>query len=286
LAGEVRLDGVAAAGGINVTLTSSSSSVSVPVSLTIPAGASSAAFSARVAANAAEGNVILSATRTGAGNPFVSQTRRIRNVQVKYFGFGAAGALQQPLFVWQQNQVHVELDGVPISDVTLNLSSSNASIQVPTNITIPAGQTSGNFIATVSPAQSAGTVTLAAVRSGAAGNRTAQALFQIVPAGSLHLANTTLFFYFSDTASTQATITLAAPAPPGGVRVNITADHAAYEGLSMPASVVVPAGQTSAAFTITLNNFSSGARTFSSVTISAASTDGFSASANLGISWN
>jgi hypothetical protein len=301
LAGEVRLDGVAAAGGINVTLTSSSSSVSVPVSLTIPAGASSAAFSARVAANAAEGNVILSATRTGAGNPFVSQTRRIRNVQVKYFGFGAAGALQQqPLFVWQQNQVHVELDGVPISDVTLNLSSSNASIQVPTNITIPAGQTGGNFIATVSPAQSAGTVTLTAVRSGAAGNRTAQGLFQIVPAGSLHLADTSLDFVRQSSdyqradvqyskLSTQATIVLAAPAPPGGVRMNITADHAADEGLSMPASVVVPAGQTSAAFTVTLSDWRPSSRpsgTYSSVTIRAASTDGYSASANLGISWH
>jgi hypothetical protein len=146
--GLVALDGPAQAKGVNVTLTSSSANVTVPPSVSIPRGSSSVAFTVRVAPGASEDNAVISGTRTGPGNPAITQTVAIRPVQVARVGSGSdlsvnGGGFPDRLTIGQVNSMRLTLDGIAKSDVTVSLNSSKpALVAVPASATIPAGQTS------------------------------------------------------------------------------------------------------------------------------------------------
>jgi len=127
----------------------------------------------------------------------------------------------------------------------VNLSSNNASVlAVPATVVIAAGQSTGSL--TVIPGQvtSATTVTVTATYGGVA--QTA-ALTVNPPSLSAIVILNSDSFPLGGTPST-GTVGLTAPAPPGGLSVALSSSNTS--AATVPASVIVPGGQTTATFVI------------------------------------
>lgn len=143
----------------------------------------------------------------------------------------------------------------PVATLTLNepappggavvkLASSNTAIAaVPASITLAAGTTSKNFTITTKAVAETSAVDIIATYGGS----TRSATLTVLPPAlsSLVLGQAILN---SPCQSTTGKITLNAVAPAGGVLVALTSSNAAA---SVPSSVTVPAGTTSATFTVT-----------------------------------
>ncbi len=130
---------------------------------------------------------------------------------------------------------------------TVQLSSSNPSVaSVPSSVTVPQGQTSANFTVSTTQVSSQTQVTITA----SAGGVTRQATLTVnPPSGSVTLQSLTI----SPTSvwggsSATGTVTLSGPAPSGGAVVQLRSSNSS--AAIVPSSVTVPAGQTSARFTI------------------------------------
>ncbi len=127
-----------------------------------------------------------------------------------------------------------------------------ASVSVPASITIAAGSTSGTF--TITPKQFSNVFGCDIYASDS--NSGKQATLTVVGDSLSSLAVSPTTIGGSQTAT--GTITLVSAAPPGGWLVKISDEYP--NSISVQASVTVPAGATTATFTITtkpfLNNFS------------------------------
>jgi len=150
---------------------------------------------------------------------------------------------------------------------TVSLSSSNAGVAtVPASVNVAAGATSASFTVT---GVAAGTATIAASISGSQASTTitvtatpAQVLGLTLSAPSVVGGN-----------PVTGTIILSSPAPAGGTVVSLSSS----DPVTVPANVTVPAGQTTASFTI---NTRAVGGTFSNVLITA-SAGALSANATL-----
>jgi hypothetical protein len=232
--GTVTLSGPAPAGGAQVTLSSSNTTVArAPSSVTVAAGAPSATFPVSTSAVAASTPVIISAsyggvtlTATLTVNPApvapsitaqpVSQT--VTAGQTATFSVIASGTV--PLgYQWQRN-------GGAIGNATSP------------SYTTPATSTSDNGAQfTVVVTNSVGSVTSNA------------ATLTVTPpplptVSSLTLNPTSVV---GGLQSSTGTVTLSGPAPAGGAQVVLSSDNGAA---SVPSSVTVPAGATSATLTV------------------------------------
>jgi hypothetical protein len=115
------------------------------------------------------------------------------------------------------------------------------------NVTVPAGATSANFSISTSPVSSQFNLNISAHLDGSPGK---SALLLIVPnsdptVASLSLNPTTVVGGSPST----GTVTLSAAAPSGGTVVSLVSSDTSVA--TVPASVTVPAGATSANFTVT-----------------------------------
>jgi thermitase len=134
----------------------------------------------------------------------------------------------------------------PSGGFVVNLSSSNTSVAtVPSSVTVPAGATSANFTVATNPVSSVRSVTITA----AAGGITRTATLTVnPPASNVTLQSLTISptsVWGGSTAT--GTVTLSGPAPAGGVVVQL---RSSSSRASVPSTVTVPAGATSARFTI------------------------------------
>ena len=128
----------------------------------------------------------------------------------------------------------------PAGGVVVALSRDNTAATVPTSVTVAAGQTSASFTVTTSSVTATTVVRVSATFNGVTLN-----------------ADMTLFTLLSQVSfpgnvpggnATVGTVTLGAAAPSGG---SVVALSSANPGLvAVPASVTVPAGQTSASFAV------------------------------------
>lgn len=148
------------------------------------------------------------------------------------------------------SQSSVQAGGVVRGTVTLNraagadgatvqLSSSNPSLAwCAASITIPAGQTKGTFTIATS-ASGAGSAIITASAGGVSRSATLQVVspFRVQ---SVQLAPSALMVGQAST----LTVHLTRPAPDSGVQVQLSSDNPAVA--SVPASLTIPAGQTSA----------------------------------------
>jgi len=143
----------------------------------------------------------------------------------------------------------VTLSGpAPSGGAQVMLSSSNtAAARVPSSVTVAAGATSATFSVGTSAVAASTTVTI----SGAYGGATRSVSLTVTPAppppptvSSLTLNPANVFGGQSST----GTVTLTGPAPAGGAQVFLSSNNGAA---SVPSSVIVPAGATSATFTVT-----------------------------------
>ena len=227
-----------ATGDAIVTLRSTNPAVGLSPLVAVPVGSSSATFSILVHnvpatttldVIAAYDDAVLRAPLTINGTPAALASLTL-NVSTLTGGQGGVG--------------FVNLTApAPAGHVLVDLSTSNPSITLPPNVTVSEGTTSGLFSFGALPVDVVTPVTISATY----GASRASAGVTINPSvnvwvTSLALSPSTVT---AGTSST-GTVTLNAPAPSGGATVQISPMSPA----TAPATVTVPAGSTTATFTV------------------------------------
>jgi hypothetical protein len=143
----------------------------------------------------------------------------------------------------------VSLSGpAPAGGVQVLLSSNNTiAARTPASVTVAAGATSATFTVSTSAVAATTTVTV----SGAYGGVTRSASLTVQPAAPPAPTLTSLTLspasVIGGTQASRATVTLSAPAPSGGVQVALSSSNGAA---SVPSTVFIPAGASSASFTV------------------------------------
>ena len=123
----------------------------------------------------------------------------------------------------------------------VNLSSSNTNVVVPTNVTVPDGQSSATFAITT---KSVSTDTVVTITAGTSPSTvSAKLTLTRIRMNTIALSPSSV----GGGASSQATVTLNGPAPAGGATVVLQSNKSF---VTVPATVNVAAGQTSATFTV------------------------------------
>ena len=148
----------------------------------------------------------------------------------------------------------------PAGGAAVSLSSASGAVVVPGSVTVAQGASSASFGITTSAVGTQSLTTLSASYLGV----TKTATFTVNPAPAATLAALAL----SPTSvkggtAASGTVTLSAPAPSGGVLVTLTSSRPSL--VSVPASILVAGGATSAKFTAT----TAATRKNATVTISA-----------------
>jgi hypothetical protein len=246
-AGTVTLSGPAPAGGALVTLSSSNTTVAqAPASVTVAAGATSATFTVTTSAVSASTVVTITAayagatrsaslTVTPAAPPAPALTSLTLNPTSVTGGNSSTGT--------------VTLSGpAPAGGALVALSSSNALVaHVPASVTVAAGATSATFTVSTSPVVASTAVTISGSYGGA--GRSASLTVNPAPAPVPTLTSLTLSpaSVIGGLQSSTGTVSLSAPAPAGGVIVLLSSSNGAA---SVPGSVLIPAGASSASFTV------------------------------------
>jgi hypothetical protein len=152
----------------------------------------------------------------------------------------------------------------PSGGALVALSSSNTNVaSAPPSVNVPAGATSASFNVTTRSVTASTSVTISASYNGVARS----ALLNVQPVATPQpVTLSTLSLNPSAVTgggSTQGTVVLSGPAPSGGASVALASGNANVA--PVPASVNIPAGATSAAFTVTTRSVTSS----TGVTISA-----------------
>jgi hypothetical protein len=136
----------------------------------------------------------------------------------------------------------------PTGGAQIALSSSNTSVaRVPASVSVAAGATSATFTASTSVVTASTAVTLSAAYGVV--TRSASLTVQPVPAPAPTLSSLTLSpsSVVGGEQSSRGTVTLSAPAPAGGALITLSSSSGAA---SVPSSIFIPAGASSASFTV------------------------------------
>jgi hypothetical protein len=142
-------------------------------------------------------------------------------------------------------------NAAPSGGAQVALSSSNAAAaSVPASVNVPAGATSASFTVSTASVTASTSATISASYGGV--SRTALLTVQAAPPppGPVTLSSLTLTpTSVTGGASSQGRVTLSGAAPSGGAQVTLSSGNTA--AATVPASVTVAAGATSATFTVT-----------------------------------
>ena len=222
----------ATAGGITVDLVSSVPTVgSVPTTLTFPAGQTSAVFTLTATDT---GNTVITASKSG----FVSSQAQVSVVPPPTLTLTPG---QLNLGVERSASVTIT-SSVPAGDSGLNVvlsSSDNGIATVPASLVIPKGSNSAAFTLTT---KALGTASITATANEFTIGST---LVKVRPV-SINLPTGALV---APGLNRSVPVMLSDPAPAGGLEVTLTSANSATA--TVPASITVPEGQTSANFTLT-----------------------------------
>jgi hypothetical protein len=226
--GTITLAEPAPAGGARVNLMTTSPNMTVPAVVTVPAGATSATFTATTIPVATDGFVDVMATSEVSGTfrtSFEIRTPRVGSLATSATELAPGGTVNLTFTL----QAVAGPGGVPVT-----LTSTNpAGVTIPTSMVVPPGQSrlvvpvqfsnslpSGPISLTAGPSYREKTVTINVVKR-----------------------NLTYLFAFPPTLwtseSSKGRVELDGPAPAGGQIVKLTSDSSE---LSVPATVTVPAG--------------------------------------------
>lgn len=150
----------------------------------------------------------------------------------------------------------VQLTVAPSANLTVNLTSSNpALLQVPASVTVPAGQTSATFNLTVTnDGLLNGARSVTVTPSGPSGYVLIAGSAEVSDdeTGILALSVPSSATEGAGIVSGQATVSLANG--PAGADVTVRLSSNRTDKLNVPASVIIPAGQSTASFDLTLLN--------------------------------
>lgn len=237
--GTVTLNSPAPSGGAVVNLSSSNVAVTVPASVTVPAGALIQVFNVNSLPVATTTSVTLTATRNGVS----------KSVNLSVIASAIASVAVSPTAATGGEVVTgtVSLTGpAPTGGRTISLSSNALSrATVPSSVVVPAGATSAGFTITTFPQTADGNATIIAGLNGA--NRTATlTVLRPVLLSIMIMPNS---IKGGQSVSAIATLTGRPKEGTTGVTVTLTSSNPTVA--SVPASIRIPAGATSAGFTIT-----------------------------------
>jgi hypothetical protein len=227
---------VAPPGGLLLSLGSNNVNAQVPPTVTIPAGLNSTTFT--ITTNRVATDVIAVIT---AGNSSGSSVSRNLTVQAPSLS-SVTVAPTNPVGGSNSTGTVTISSPAPVGGLVINLSSSNGAASVPSTVTVASGATTATFTVTTNPVSAATPVTITATRGSQ--TRTASITVQVAGIASLVFNPSTVK---GGNAST-GTITLQQAAPAGGLVILLSSNNPTF--VSMPASVVVPAGQTQVTFTV------------------------------------
>jgi len=227
----IALTGAAPTGGSQVALTESSTGVTVPSTVTVPAGSTSASFTAQNGTTGSQGTVTLSATLGGSSQSFVLTTVTV--------GVSTLTCKSASLTTQSSTTCTVTMTR-SASQVSVNLRASvSGALNIPSSVTIKGWN--GNF--TVTPTGTyLGSLTLTASFVG-----TSQNVLLSVQAAASKQASISCPAGLSPGAAGQCTAQLNGDAPPGGASIGLHSDN---PHLHVPERVFVPAGARTAAFSI------------------------------------
>lgn len=236
--GTVTMAAATPAGGANVLLSSSNPSVvQVPSSVNVAAGAASANFALTTSAVSATTAVTVTASRAGVVRTVVLTVSKL--VPLK------AVSLNSPTVASGGSVVGtVEItSAAPVGGANVALSSSNPAIaSVPSLAKVNAGQTSGTFTVTAHAVACDSPVSITATRAGITRSVTLTVLRPVITAVQLSTSS------IVGGNSLTGTVVLSGVAPTGGVVVYLLSSDLGVA--TVPVSVKVDAGQTSASFSI------------------------------------
>jgi outer membrane protein assembly factor BamB len=223
--------------GWTVTIRNVSKFDPVPPTLTIPAGATSASFTFQSATtNDTSYSDVISATDpvTTALATFTANRESLARIALTPSSL-QGGASSTATVVLSQT--------APTNGWPITLTSNNSSVTVPSTVTVPAGATSATFaIKTTLPS----TNCLAVIEG--TDNFGWQASAPLTVYGPYPQEVLVSPSTIIPTQTSTGTIALNLPAPSGGMVVPLTASST---NVTIPKSVTVPAGATTANFTIT-----------------------------------
>jgi subtilase family protein len=240
--GSVTLSGLAPTGGALVSLSSSdATAATVPATVTIPAGVTSAAFTVTTLAVTASTPITISASYAGVTQTaFLTVTPTLTSLTLNPTSVNGGSP----------STGNLKLSGpAPTGGAIVSLSSSNtAAATVPASVTIPAGAASLTFTVTTLAVTASTPITISASYAGV--TKTASLIVTPQPPPGPTLTSLTLNPTSVNGGSpSTGSVTLSASALTGGVIVSLSSDKPAVA--TVPASVTIPAGATSATFTVT-----------------------------------
>jgi len=243
--GTVTLTGPAPAGGASVQVTGSSSGTQF---VNVPAGGRSAPFTITTsdAYFSRWGMIQASYGSSDSGlhgavlrvDPDVPATPSLLAFGVNPSSTTAGGSVRGTVGL---------VTPAPPGGATISISSNTPAAQVPASVTIAAGNSATTFTVGTS---AVGSFTSATI-TGSSGASTKETFLEIFPnpnAGPQLASVTPGVTSATGGSNVTATVTLAGAAPSGGASITMSTSSTIAQA---PPIVTVPAGQTSAAFTIT-----------------------------------
>ncbi|MDR3690945.1 MAG: hypothetical protein P4L46_16320 [Fimbriimonas sp.] len=232
--GTITLSAPAPSGGSVVTVWPSNSYASVPVSVSIPAGHITATFPVSTFGVTGATNVTIMSSMVGITCTASFTIESAQGLALSLSPTSVAGGSTST------GTVTLNSPAGP-NGAVVNLASTSTSASVPTSITIPAGALTGWFTINTRRVSTLSTATIAAKL----GSTTAEDVLTLTPTSvtEVTISPTSVVEKHSAT----GTVTLNGPAPSGGALVRLTSNNSCAR---VPASVSVPAGATTATFTI------------------------------------
>ncbi|MFN0164982.1 MAG: hypothetical protein ACKV22_01010 [Bryobacteraceae bacterium] len=265
----VTLSKPAPAGGLVVTLASNSGLLTVPPTVTVPAGGTSTSFPANAGTITSSSTATVTASANG-----VSQSTSITlggSSQISSLAC-TPSAIATP----GSTTCTVTLSApAPAGGAVVTLVSGSASLSLPASVTIPGGSTNTTFAATGAQVSSDTTAQLTASYNGASQG------FAITLQGPTQLLSFTCSAAgLASGASTTCTALISRAAPPAGLIITLSSSQPSV--VSLPTSVSVPSGATSA----TVQATAAGSVPGSQTVVLSATYAGATQSANITVSQN
>ncbi|HEY6391584.1 MAG TPA: hypothetical protein VIX89_09915, partial [Bryobacteraceae bacterium] len=231
----LQLNGRARSGGYTVNLTTNGFDLKVPNSFAIGEGQASGEFTVHTTATTTTRTEMLTAMAGG-----FSSTASLQVVSVNAPRLTSLSLSANPVKGGNNLTGTLSLTGTaPVDGAAVQLASNNANVQPPPAVTLSFAQTQVSFPITTTPVTDAQSATITATY----GESTASATLIVRPALAIQLTAAGV----TGGSPVSGAITLAETAPAGGVIVNLHSSNSVFA--SVPATVVVPGGQSSASFT-------------------------------------
>ncbi len=249
-AGTVTLTGAAPTGGAVVDLESDKPSDAVPsvTSITIPAGSTTGTFKIYTAKSL---SASVTATITATYNSTSQSATITVNPATTAVSLVSVSASPNPVTVGTNATGTVTLSGAaPTGGIAVTLSSNKPTDAVPavTSVTVPAGSTTATFkIYTAKSLTAPVTATLSAVYNGVTQtyNLTVNPATVAVSLVSVSASPNPV----TSGSNATGTVTLSGAAPTGGIVVTLSSNKSS-DAVPSTTTVTVPAGSTTANFTI------------------------------------